>query len=58
MKMERGLHTIALRVDIDAIRMTEEAHVPFKSTKDDLAHTLGHDGHTAILVATAELLMN
>lgn len=37
--------------------MKEEADVGFKST-NDYAHMGGHDGHTAILIATAELLVN
>jgi len=56
--MELGVSKIALRADIDALRMKEEAHVSYKSSNDHLAHMLGHDGHTAILLATAELLMN
>ena len=55
-KVDQGLHKIALRADIDALRMKEETHVSFKSVDDNHAHLLGHDGHTAILIATAELL--
>lgn len=57
-KVDQGLHKIALRADIDALRMKEETHVSFKSVDDNHAHLLGHDGHTAILIATAELLNN
>lgn len=42
---------------MDAIFMREDAEVSFKST-NDWAHMGGHDGHMAMLVATAELLVN
>ena len=53
-----GLNKIALRADIDAVKIKEESHISYKSLNEDLSHVLGHDGHAAILVATAELLNN
>ena len=55
---------VALRADIDALPVTEESDLPFKSTvktsflgkETGVAHACGHDGHTAILMAVAEVL--
>lgn len=41
---------LALRADIDALPIAEEADVPFKSKNDHIMHACGHDGHTAILL--------
>lgn len=56
--------TIALRADMDALPVTEQAEVPFKSTataeyrgeKVGVMHACGHDTHVAILMAAAEVL--
>ncbi len=55
---------IALRADIDALPVQERADIPFKSTVTaeylgqtvPVMHACGHDTHTAILMATAEVL--
>jgi amidohydrolase len=55
---------IALRADMDALPVTEEVDLPFKSTvttefrgeKVGVMHACGHDAHTAILMATAQVL--
>ncbi|WP_456442785.1 amidohydrolase [Psychroserpens sp.] len=55
---------VALRADIDALPVTEENDLPFKSTvtadflgnETGVAHACGHDGHTAILMSVAEIL--
>ncbi|WP_019244295.1 MULTISPECIES: amidohydrolase [Bacillus] len=49
---------IALRADIDALPMQEESNVEFKSINDNIAHTCGHDTHTAMLLGTASVLSN
>src|SRR5262245_24576206 len=55
---------VALRADMDALPVKEATEYPFAS-KDkgrylgadvDVMHGCGHDGHTAILMAVAELL--
>jgi amidohydrolase len=47
---------IALRADIDALPITDEKTVPYRSTADGVCHGCGHDAHTAILLgAAAEL---
>jgi amidohydrolase len=55
---------VALRADMDALPVTEQVDLPFAS-KDrteyngqqvGVMHACGHDGHTAILMGTAEIL--
>lgn len=55
---------VALRADIDALPVTKRNDLPFKSevkttflnTETGVMHACGHDTHTAILMATAEVL--
>ncbi|MBB1033879.1 amidohydrolase [Dietzia sp. CQ4] len=48
---------VALRADIDALAMGEDSGESFASEVDGVAHTCGHDGHTAMLLGAAELLV-
>lgn len=48
---------VALRADIDALPIHEETGLPFASEVDGVMHACGHDGHTAMLVGAAELLI-
>ncbi len=49
--------TIALRADIDCLRLTEQnPQLHYRSKRDGLAHACGHDGHTATLVGAARVL--
>lgn len=47
---------IALRADMDALPIQEEAAVAFRSTIDGCAHLCGHDAHTAMLIGAARIL--
>ncbi len=55
---------VALRADMDALPVQELVNVPFASkakgkhmgNEVSVMHACGHDGHTAILMATAEIL--
>ena len=55
---------VALRADMDALPVTEQANLPFASKaravyngqEVGVMHACGHDAHTAMLMATAEIL--
>lgn len=47
---------IAVRADIDALPIEEEADVPWRSRNRGAMHACGHDGHTAIALGLATLL--
>ncbi|WP_339276356.1 amidohydrolase [Paenibacillus sp. FSL W8-0426] len=48
--------TLALRADIDALPIEEEAPIEDASRNPGVMHACGHDGHTATLLAVAKLL--
>jgi amidohydrolase len=51
-----GAPLIALRADIDALPLSDEKAVPYRSTVDGVCHGCGHDAHTAILLGAARAL--
>ncbi|MCL2159590.1 MAG: amidohydrolase, partial [Oscillospiraceae bacterium] len=49
--------TIAIRGDFDALPITEETGLPYKSLTPGAMHACGHDAHTAVLLGVADALM-
>lgn len=47
---------IALRADMDCLRIHETTNLAYSSTKPGLMHACGHDGHTATLLGVASML--
>ncbi|MBX3013364.1 MAG: amidohydrolase [Caldilineaceae bacterium] len=49
--------TVMLRFDMDALPIQEETGLPFQSQHAGVMHACGHDGHTAIGMGVAQLLV-
>ena len=56
MRTGRPGKTLALRADIDALPIQEETGLEFASENPGVMHACGHDGHTAMLLATLNAL--
>jgi amidohydrolase len=52
---EKG-KVLALRADIDALRMEEQNDVAYRSRNAGIMHACGHDGHATILLGVARRL--
>jgi len=47
---------VAIRADIDALRMQDRKSKEYASGFPGVAHACGHDAHTTVVLATAELM--
>jgi hippurate hydrolase len=56
LKRGNGNRAIALRADMDALRIPEQGEPPYRSRNPGVMHACGHDGHTAMLLGAAKLL--
>jgi len=48
-----GRPRVAIRADIDALRLHDEKRVAYRSTRDGVTHACGHDGHTSLVAGVA-----
>ncbi|ESZ48998.1 MULTISPECIES: amidohydrolase [unclassified Mesorhizobium] len=56
LKRGSGNRAIALRADMDALRITEQSATAHRSQNPGIMHACGHDGHTTMLLGAAKLL--
>ncbi|MGL4289616.1 MAG: amidohydrolase, partial [Phreatobacter sp.] len=56
LKRGKGNRAIALRADMDALRIAEQGSAAYRSRTSGTMHACGHDGHTAMLLGAARML--
>ncbi len=56
LRLGTGGRTIALRADMDCLKIQETTNLSYSSAKLGLMHACGHDGHTTILLGAAAVL--
>lgn len=49
--------TVLIRADMDAVGIQEDTKLDYQSKNQNIAHVCGHDGHTAILLKLAYMLV-
>ncbi len=50
--------TIAMRTDMDALQITEQNNIDFKSEYEGFMHACGHDGHMSMMLGLCRYLKN
>lgn len=50
--------TVAVRADMDALQLVDECGKPYQSENHGVCHACGHDGHTAMLIGVAKILVD
>lgn len=50
-----ALPIVAVRADIDGLRMSDRKDVDYKSVNDGIAHSCGHDAHSTVVLQIAKL---
>ncbi|HSH35893.1 amidohydrolase [Schnuerera sp.] len=58
LKGEKPGKTLILRADMDALPVTEKTGLDYASVNKGLMHACGHDGHIAMLLIAAKILVN
>jgi amidohydrolase len=51
-----GAPLVALRADLDALPLTDEKQVPYRSTVPNACHACGHDVHTTVVMGAGLFL--
>lgn len=49
--------TVAIRADMDALQLQDECNTPYQSKHPGVCHACGHDGHIAMLIGIAKVLV-